>query len=65
LCSCARGRPPAGHGGIFFFQARLATRSGRRDVFWAAHYVGVERAYCQIERLMNQDRLPPAIVANE
>ena len=39
-------------------QARVATQTGRRDVFWAAHFVGVEREYCQIERLTNLGALP-------
>ena len=39
-------------------QAQEAKRSGRQDVFWSAHYVGVEKEYCQIERLANLDRLP-------
>jgi kynurenine formamidase len=41
-------------------QARLARDTGRRDVFWAAHYVGVDREYCQIERLAHLDQLPPS-----
>lgn len=40
-------------------QAREAKRSGRNDVFWAAHFVGLEREYCQIERLTNLSALPP------
>jgi kynurenine formamidase len=40
-------------------QAQRAKESGRNDVFWAAHYVGVEKEYCQIERLANLDQLPP------
>ncbi len=39
-------------------QAREARRTGRPDVFWAAHYVGVEREYCQLERLTNLGALP-------
>jgi len=41
-------------------QARQAKESGRMDVFWAAHFVGVDKEYCQIERLTNLDKLPPA-----
>jgi len=26
---------------------------------WAAHFVGVDREYCQIERLTNLEQLPP------
>jgi kynurenine formamidase len=40
-------------------QAREAKETGRDDVFWAAHYVGVDREYCHIERLANLDQLPP------
>lgn len=39
-------------------QAAEAKETGKNDVFWAAHYVGVDREYCQIERLANLDRLP-------
>ncbi len=39
-------------------QAEEARRTGRADIFWAAHFVGVEREYCQIERLANLDQLP-------
>lgn len=40
-------------------QARDAKAAGRRDLFWEAHYVGLDREYCQIERLANLDQLPP------
>ena len=40
-------------------QARDAKQSGRKDIFWAAHYVGVDHEYCQIERLANLAALPP------
>ena len=33
--------------------------TGRSDIFWAAHYVGIDREYCQIERLANLGALPP------
>jgi kynurenine formamidase len=39
-------------------QAREARRASRQDIFWAAHYVGVEREYCHIERLANLAALP-------
>ena len=39
-------------------QAKAARSSGRNDIFWAAHYVGVEKEYCHMERLANLDRLP-------
>lgn len=40
-------------------QAEEAKRTGRDDVFWASHYVGVDKEYCQLERLANLDALPP------
>jgi kynurenine formamidase len=39
-------------------QAAEAKRTGRRDLFWEAHFVGVDREYCQIERLANLRALP-------
>jgi kynurenine formamidase len=39
--------------------AARAKESGRNDVFWAAHFVGVDKEYCHIERLTNLDKLPP------
>ena len=41
-------------------QAREAKETGRDDIFWEAHFVGVEKEYCQIERLANLDELPPS-----
>lgn len=41
-------------------QARLARQSGRGDVFWGAHFVGLEREYCHMERLGQLDQLPPS-----
>jgi kynurenine formamidase len=40
-------------------QAREARETGRNDVFWEAHFVGVDREYCHMERLANLDQLPP------
>ncbi len=40
-------------------QASEARRTGRNDVFWAAHYVGIELEYCHLERLANLAALPP------
>ncbi|MBA4019265.1 MAG: cyclase [Pirellula sp.] len=39
-------------------QAAEALSTGRNDVFWAAHFVGVDKEYCQIERLANLAALP-------
>ncbi len=41
-------------------QAQRAKAAGRDDIFWAAHYVGIDREYCQIERLTNLAALPPS-----
>jgi kynurenine formamidase len=40
-------------------QARRARRENRDDLFWSAHYVGVDQEYCHMERLANLERLPP------
>jgi kynurenine formamidase len=40
-------------------QAKQALATGRSDLFWEAHFVGVDKEYCQIERLAGLDRLPP------
>lgn len=39
-------------------QAKMARETDRDDIFWAAHYVGVEHEYCHMERLANLDQLP-------
>jgi kynurenine formamidase len=33
-------------------------RTHRKDVLWEAHYAGIDREYCQIEKLANLDALP-------
>ena len=38
--------------------ARRAKATGRRDLFWQGHYVGVDREYCHLERLTNLGQLP-------
>jgi kynurenine formamidase len=39
-------------------QAEEAKRTDRRDLFWEAHFVGLEKEYCHMERLANLDQLP-------
>lgn len=39
--------------------SRRARRTKDKDHFWEAHYVGVEKEYCHLERLTNLDKLPP------
>ena len=34
------------------------SRTGDRSLLWAAHYSGVDREYCHIEKLANLDKLP-------
>jgi kynurenine formamidase len=38
--------------------ASQAKAARRDDIFWAAHFVGVDKEYCHIERLTNLDQLP-------
>jgi len=33
-------------------------RSRRKEVLWQAHFAGIEKEYCQIEKLANLDKLP-------
>jgi len=33
-------------------------RTGDRGLLWGAHYAGIDREYCHIEKLANLDRLP-------
>ncbi len=40
-------------------QAERAKRANDPHVFWEAHFAGVDREYCQLERLAHLDRLPP------
>jgi kynurenine formamidase len=39
--------------------SRHAKQTGRNDLFWEAHFVGVDKEYCHLERLTNLDQLPP------
>lgn len=40
-------------------QAKKAKELGKKDHFWEAHYVGIEKEYCHLERLANLGALPP------
>ncbi|GAB3794081.1 cyclase family protein [Virgibacillus kimchii] len=42
----------------FKVQAEQYKKTGDPNIIWAAHYVGKELEYCQIEKLANLDRLP-------
>ena len=33
-------------------------RTGDKGVLWAAHYAGIDKEYCHIEKLANLDKLP-------
>ena len=39
-------------------QAERAKQTGRGDLFWEGHFVGLDREYCHMERLTNLDKLP-------
>ena len=34
------------------------SRTGDRSLLWGAHYAGIDKEYCHIEKLANLDRLP-------
>ena len=38
--------------------ARRARRENRKDLFWEAHFVGMDKEYCHIERLTNWTSCP-------
>lgn len=42
----------------FSLQAADYKQNPREGVLWAAHFVGKEKEYCQIEKLANLDQLP-------
>ncbi|MDR7314387.1 cyclase family protein [Brevibacillus nitrificans] len=42
----------------FSLQAADFKQNPREGVLWAAHFVGKEKEYCQIEKLANLDQLP-------
>lgn len=42
----------------FKFQSADYKQNPRPGVLWAAHFVGKEKEYCQIEKLANLDQLP-------
>ncbi len=38
--------------------AREFRETGDGRVIWEAHFAGIEREYCQIEKLANLDKIP-------
>jgi kynurenine formamidase len=36
-----------------------AYKKGEKEKFWASHFAGREKEYCQIEKMCNLDKLPP------
>lgn len=42
----------------FNAQAREAKETGDNSGIWEAHFAGIEREYCQVEKLANLDELP-------
>ncbi len=42
----------------FYLQAEEYKKNPREGVLWAAHFVGKEKEYCQIEKLANLDQIP-------
>jgi kynurenine formamidase len=41
-----------------FVVMALEAEAGHPEVFWESHFYGMEREYCQIEKLANLDKLP-------
>ncbi|SDH66725.1 Kynurenine formamidase [Alteribacillus persepolensis] len=42
----------------FHIQAKQHQKAPEKSVMWEAHYVGIEKEYCQIEKLANLDKIP-------
>jgi len=43
---------------LFWAMKEEFSRTGDRSVLWGAHYAGIDREYCHIEKLANLDKLP-------
>jgi kynurenine formamidase len=53
------GTDSAGWDRPFWAMVEEFKRTGDSSVIWGAHFAGIEREYCQIEKLTNLDLLPP------
>jgi len=53
------GTDSAGWDRPFWAMVGEFKRTGDRSVIWGAHFAGIEKEYCQIEKLTNLDKLPP------
>jgi kynurenine formamidase len=42
----------------FYAISEEFTKTKNRSIIWCAHYAGMEKEYCQIEKLANLDKLP-------
>ncbi len=42
----------------FWVQRQEFFNSHNKSIIWAAHYVGIDKEYCHIEKLANLDKLP-------
>jgi len=53
------GTDSAGWDRPFWAMIEEFKRSGDSSFLWGAHFAGIEKEYCQIEKLTNLDQLPP------
>jgi kynurenine formamidase len=53
------GTDAAGWDRPFHFAAAEFQETGNRALIWEGHFAGIEREYCQMEKLTNLDKLPP------
>lgn len=53
------GTDSAGWDRPFWTMVQEFKKSGDSSVIWGAHFAGIEKEYCQIEKLTNLDKLPP------
>ena len=52
------GTDSAGWDRPFWAMIEEFKRSGDSSILWGAHFAGIEKEYCQIEKLTNLDQLP-------
>lgn len=53
------GTDAAGWDRPFNYAAADFRKTGDRSLIWEGHYAGIDREYCQLEKLTNLDKLPP------
>ncbi len=53
------GTDAAGWDRPFSYAAAAFRETGNKALIWEGHFAGIDREYCQLEKLTNLDKLPP------